>query len=154
MSSLALIAEYFGRKFHPGRILIYVIAISILASPTIIMNIAWQLSFASYAGIMFLSPLLNEYFYGKKSPSFIAEMIIIAISAQLFCAPISIYYYGQISIIGIVANILVTPVIPAVMALTALIGIFPRLITIPFLFLDKSFLSFQIFTINYLSEIK
>ena len=151
VSSMVLTAHYYGRKFHPGRLSAYAIAISMIINPIIIKSLAWQLSLASYGGIMFLSPILKEYFYGK-SASYIGEMIIVAFSAQLFCLPITIYSFGELSVISILANILVTPIIPLVMALTFLGGI--SLKTTPVAFFCKKLLSLQVFVINRLSEIR
>jgi len=153
VSGMSLLAEYFGRKFHPGRLLIYVVAISIFVKPTIITNIAWQLSFASYAGIILFVPLLTTYFYGRGHPSSLAEMIIVSFSAQLACLPISIYSFGYFSVISILANILITPIIPVIMALSFLIGILPAAMIAPLAALDNCLLGYQIFTIQNLSQI-
>ena len=120
---LSLAAWYFGRCFHPLRLLIYVAAISLLIEPSYISNLAWQLSFASYAGIMFLSPVLTKFFYGDKKPNYFANLIIASISAQLFCLPITIYSFGSLSGLALVANVLVTPTIPIVMLLSFFAGI-------------------------------
>lgn len=154
VSGISLFADYCGRKFHPGRLLIYVAAISALLNPRIILNLAWQLSFASYAGIMILAPLLEKYFYGRNKPGFIAEMIIITISAQLFCLPLSVYYFGQFSIVGLLANALVTPVIPCIMLLTFLCGVLPCGISSLIVYIDIFLLSYQINIIQWLSDIK
>ena len=52
----------------------------------------------------------------------IAEIVIVTISAQLLCVPITLYYFGQISLISVVANVLILPTIPVVMGLTLATG--------------------------------
>ena len=154
VSGLVLVASYYGRTIHPGRLFAYVVAISAIINPTIITNVAWQLSFASYAGIIIFTPLVKKYLYGRARPGIIAEMIIVSFSAQLFCLPISLYNFGQFSIIGILANILVTPIIPCIMMLTLLSGTLPIVIASPLVFLDNVMLSYQITIIQNLSSIK
>ena len=154
ISSLILVADYYGRKFHPGRLIVYATAISALVNPPIITNLAWQLSMASYVGIMFLTPVLKMYFYGNRKMSSIAEMVFVTISAQLFCLPISLYYFGQISIVGLLANILVTPVTSTVMLLTFLSGIAPTILAKLLVIPNNAILSYQILVIEQLGKIK
>lgn len=153
ISGMSLLAGYFGRRFHPARLLVYMAAISAIVKPAIISDLAWQLSSASYAGIMFLSPLFLKFFYGRSRPSASAEMVAVTISAQLFCLPISIYYFGHFSVIGLVGNILVTPAIPAVMLLSSLSIALPAPLVAIAVLADKVILSYQLWVIHGLSNI-
>jgi len=40
VSGMSLLAGYYGRKFHPGRLLLYAVAISVLINPVIIKSLA------------------------------------------------------------------------------------------------------------------
>ena len=150
MTTLSLWAWYYGRKFHPARLILYVMAISLILDSSYITNLAWQLSFASYSGIIFITPLLTEFLYGDKKPGYVASLIIASISAQLFCLPFTLYYFGSFPILALVANVLVTPAIPFAMLGTFLLGIthLP-----PLVFLTKQILAFQLAVINYLAAI-
>ena len=134
---LSLIAWYFGRRFHPGRIIIYAATISLLINPSYISNLAWQLSFLSYIGILIVAPILTRYFFDKKVPGFLASTIIQSTSAQILCLPVLIYSYGEFSILGIVANLLISPTIAIAMTLSLFAGLsklanfLPQLIVIP-----------------------
>ena len=123
IAMLSLLTWYFGRKMHPVRTIIYAMAASLIIDPNYITNLAWQLSFASYAGIIIFSPVLTTYLYKDEKPGYFASLIIASISAQLFCLPFTIYNFGSIPCLALVANILVTPTIPIVMLLTFLVGI-------------------------------
>ncbi len=148
---LSLLAWYFGRRFHPARSILYVAAISLIFEPNYITNLAWQLSFASYAGIMFLTPLFIKYFYGNdKTPNYFMNIIIASISAQLFCLPITIYHFGSLSGLAIIANIIVTPTIPIVMLMSFLSGITQFF---PFVFVADKILAFQIASVDALANI-
>lgn len=123
MTILTLVSWYFGRKFQPFRLIIITAAITLLVNPSFITNLGWQLSFASYAGIMLLGPMLTEFFYGEKKPKFFGSMIITTVSATLLVAPISLYHFGSLSLLSIFANILILPTLSIVMGLTFATGL-------------------------------
>ena len=150
MTALSLWAWYYGRKFHPVRLILYVMALSLIYDSSLITNLAWQLSFASYAGIIFITPVLIKFFYGEKQPGFVANIIVASISAQLFCLPLTLYYFGSIPLLALVANVLITPAIPFAMLGTFLLGI----TKIPLLtFATKQILYFQLWIIDGIAAI-
>ena len=153
VSVVSLFASYYGRKFHPGRLLVYAAALSVLIRPTLIADLAWQLSFLSFAGILLITPVLQAYFYGKKPPGWLASMVFATISAQLACLPLSVYTFGQFSIISLVTNILITPLIPIIMVLTFIISIC-QFRFLPLVFINQLFLSYQNSVIGWFSDIK
>ena len=51
-------------------------------------------------------------------------MVITTISATLLVAPISLYYFGSLSLIALAANILILPTLSIAMGLTFATGIF------------------------------
>lgn len=118
--SISLWAWYFGRKIHPARLLLFAAAISLSLNPLYALDIAWQLSFASFAGLLLLAPLIKEFFYGSEKPGFIAESLIQSCCAQLCCLPLSIYTFGSFSMIGLISNLLIPPSIPLAMLLCLL----------------------------------
>ena len=153
VSGLSLWAGYYGRRFHPGRLLLYVAAISLLRSPHYLLDAAWQLSFAAFAGLLLLAPLLQDFFYGEK-PNFIRSSLIQTISAQLCCLPISIYTFGSFSPMGLISSILVSPSIPLAMLLCVVAVIFVGVPGIGSLlaFLARAILSLHVGIINYLNQ--
>lgn len=156
MTILTLSAWYNGHKFQPWRLILITAAITLLINPTFITNLGWQLSFASYAGIMLLGPSIISYFYGEKKPGFVGSMVIITISASLLVAPISLFYFGSLSLISIATNILILPTLSVVMGLVFATGIFAGT---PFLgvavgWLSKLLLDFHMFIIEFLGTKK
>ena len=117
-STLSLLAWYSGRKFTPARIILIVMTITLLIEPGFVTNLGWQLSFASFGGIMILAPRLTEFFYGKNRPGFFAKMLITTAAATIATAPISLYYFGTFSIISFAANLIILPTLPYAMGLT------------------------------------
>ena len=156
MAILALLAWYVGRKFAPWRIILLVAAITLVINPMFIINLGWLLSFASFAGIMILGPQLATFFYGDKQPKFIASTILTTISATLMTLPITLYYFGTLSLISVLANLLILPTLPIAMGLTFLTGTFADLplINTAISFLTTKLLDFHIAVVNFFAEIK
>lgn len=120
---LSLTFSYVGRKWEPWRLILLTMAVTLMIDPTFLTNIGWLLSFGSYIGIMMLTPVVTKFFYGKDEPNKIMEIIIATICAQLLCIPVTLYYFGCISIISVVANLLILPTIPVTMGVTFLTGV-------------------------------
>lgn len=123
MTLLTIAAWYVGRKFEPWRIILLVMAGTLMVEPMFLINLGWLLSFASFGGIMILGPKFTKFFYGGKKPSFVAEMIITTVAATLMTLPIVLYYYGTISLVSVVANLLILPTLPYAMGLVFLTGV-------------------------------
>ena len=150
-SALSLFAWYYGRRFHPVRSLLYVAALSFLISPLRFFNVAWQLSFSSYAGIILIYPLLAKFFYSDKSPGYVATIVLVSIAAQLACLPLSFYYFGSFAVLGVLSNIVVTPLIPIVMLLSFIVALGVRLF--PITFVLNQLLNFQLFAIRSVGDL-
>ena len=123
MSILNLITWYVGRKMEPWRIILIVAGITLMINPMFLIDLGWLLSFASFIGIMIIGPTLTKYFYGERKPNAVASMIITTISATLMTLPITLYFYGTVSLISVIANLLILPTLPWAMGLTFLSGI-------------------------------
>lgn len=124
VAGLALAAWYYGRKFHPLILLPFAAAVTLLVNPGYSKgDLGWQLSFAAFAGVMILAPLLQAYFYGSKKPGNIRQILGETISAQIVTLPILVLAFGQFSNVAVIANILVLPLVPLAMLLTFIAGI-------------------------------
>ena len=124
VTGASLIAWYFGRAIHPFVLLPFIAAITVLARPMFLWaDLAWYLSFAAFAGVIVLAPLLHRYFWHPdKEPGFFRYLIVATFSAQLLTFPIIAITFQQYSLLAIVANILVLPVVPLIMLGTFLSG--------------------------------
>ena len=123
MALLTLIAGYVGRKIAPWRLILIVMAGTLIREPGFVMNMGWMLSFASYAGIMMIGPKMVKFFYGQKKPGFVGSTVVTTIAATMMTLPIVLYYYGQVSLISVVANLLILPTLSYAMGLTFLTGV-------------------------------
>jgi len=121
---LSLAAWYYGRKFHPLVLLPFAVAITVLFNPSYAWgDVGWQLSFAAFAGVMILAPLLQAYYFGAKKPGTLRQILGETVSATICTLPIILYYFGQMSNVAVIANLLVLPLVPLAMLLTFVAGV-------------------------------
>lgn len=153
---LSILAWYVGRKFEAWRILLIAMAVTLLINPMFITNLGWLLSFGSFGGILLLSPVILEFFFGEKKPNKFTEIIVATISAQLLCIPILIYFFGTISLISVVANLLILPTIPFAMGLTFFTGVFDFIPLIGTIFgkVTTILLDYHLVLMNFFAEQK
>jgi len=123
VSMLGIWAWYYGRMFHPATLLAATASVTVLWNPSYAWgDVGWLLSFAAFAGVMIVAPLLRAYFYGRQKPSFIGQILGETVAAQLMTTPIILVVFGQFSLIAVVSNLLVVPLIPLAMLLTFIAG--------------------------------
>jgi competence protein ComEC len=124
VAGLSLAAWYYGRRFHPLVLLPFAAAITIIIDPTYAWNdLGWQLSFAAFAGVMILAPLLQRYFFGDRKPGIIRQILGETVSASIMTMPILILAFGQFSNVAIITNLLILPLVPVAMLLTFIGGV-------------------------------
>lgn len=125
VAGLSLAAWYYGRTIHPLVLLLFAAAITLLISPQFGWNdLGWQLSFAAFAGVIIFAPLIQRYFFGKKEPGVLRQIVGETLSAQIFTLPLIVVAFGVVSNVALVANILILPFVPLAMLLVFLTGIF------------------------------
>ena len=124
VAGLSLVAWYYGRTIHPAVLLVVTAAVSVFVQPSYLWgDVGWMLSFASFAGVMFLAPLLQAYFYGEQKPGIVRQVLGETFSAQLVTLPIVLLAFGVISNVALLANVLVLPFVPLAMLLTFAAGV-------------------------------
>lgn len=124
VAALGLWAWYYGRKFHPVTLIMFVAAITVLVNPYYAWgDLGWQLSFAAFVGVMIVAPLLYVYFLSDRPKSTVSQLLIEAVAAQAMTAPIIMMAFGQFSAIAIVGNLIVLPFVPLAMVLVAVAGV-------------------------------
>ena len=148
MAILTLASWYVGRKIAPWRLILITMAFTLMLNPMFLTELGFLLSFASYIGIMMLGPSISKFFYGEKKPGFVASVIITTVAATLMTLPITLYYFGQVSIISILANLLILPTLPLAMGLTFAAGVFQ------FGFLAEKLLDFHILIVEWLASME
>jgi len=130
VSSLSLLTWYYGRQFHPFVLLPFAAAITVLWQPSYAWgDVGWQLSFAAFAAVMIVGPLLQRYFFGEKEPGMIRQVLGETVAAHIVTIPIVVPVFGLLSNVAIPANILIVPLVPLAMLLTFIVGV--TALTIP-----------------------
>jgi len=123
VAGLSLAAWYYGRKFHPLVLLPIAAAVTLLINPSYGWNdLGWQLSFASFAGVMLIAPLAQAYFFGNKEPGTVRQVLGETVAAQAATLPLVVHTFGTLSNVAIIANLLVLPFVPLAMLFIALGG--------------------------------
>lgn len=140
----------------PLRMIITVMAITLLIKPSFLLNIGWLLSFASYAGIMLVGPELNKFFYGSKKPGLIGSTVLTTVAATIMTLPVTLYFFGAVSLISVFANLLILPTLSYAMGLTFLAGVVAGIPGIETMvgFVATKLLDFHIAVVEFFGEMK
>lgn len=127
MQSTVLVAPIFRRENDGLTSLTAVLAILLLVNPAACASVSLQLSFAAMLGMILVTPKIykplnqkvNSVFKGKEKTQSIsktaAKSIVLGvcatfaatIGALVFTTPISVLYFGYVSLIGILVNVLI-----------------------------------------------
>lgn len=124
VAGLSLLAWYYGRKTHPVTLLLFAAAVTAMVYPPYAWNDAgWALSFAAFAGVIILAPLLHAYFYADKKPGAVGQVILETFAAQVATLPIMLGVFGQLSIVALLSNMMILPFISFGMLFTFIAGV-------------------------------
>ena len=116
MGGLVLLANNSGRLYDSKNSLALVAFLMVLVNPMILRyDIGFQLSFMATIGILYLAPLLKNYF--KKLPPVLnfGETFLMTVSAQIMVLPLILYYFHNLSVVALPANLLILPLVPLAM---------------------------------------
>ena len=131
---VSLLLWYVGERPRPMMAILTSAGATLLIEPLYLFDLGWQLSFASFFGILVLAPMILEFFYGAERPwlpdeerkkteaGAIAKAVVASVAATVMVAPILLFYFGSLSLVSVVANVLILPTIPFAMGLTFLTG--------------------------------
>lgn len=129
VAGLSLGAWYYGRTIHPLVLMPLVAAVTLLINPQYGWgDLGWQLSFAAFAGVIIMAPVLQRYFFGDKPSGTIRQIVGETLSAQIFTLPLLVVAFGVMSNVALLANMLILPLVPLAMLLVFVTGL---LATVP-----------------------
>lgn len=106
MSTIALIAALFERRVNISATILFCAVILILLNPFLIHDVGFLFSLASVVGLIFFPKCFN----GIKS-TFLKENVLPSLTCILFTIPISIAFFGKVSVISLISNIVIVPII-------------------------------------------
>lgn len=157
VASLSLAAWYYGRQFHPFVLLTFAAAITVLWQPSYAWgDLGWQLSFAAFAAVMIVGPLMQRFFFGEKAPGTIRQVLGETVAAHIVTIPIVVPAFGLLSNVAIPANLLIVPLVPLAMLLTFVAGILGLLLPGVAMFVSQPatwLLTYMTETAEYLADL-
>lgn len=104
-----LIGKLIDRDAHSISLLSFVALLMLVYNPAYINDVGFQLSFLVTFGLLTTAPVLFEKV--KKLPNWLSGAIFVPIVAQIWIAPIQMYYFNSFSLYSIFANIAILPFI-------------------------------------------
>lgn len=144
MQILLLLGPALGREGDTVTSLSFALFLLLLQNPNAAMDVGLQLSFLSVAGILTITGRLNEKLFhrfplkkGKTLPRrlynsavrFLVGCVTMSIGAIAFTTPLTVYYFGTVSLISPLANLLTLWAVTALFLLclpaAALGGVLP-----------------------------
>ena len=136
MGGLALFATQIGRRGSGLNSLVIVAAVMALATPFILWDVGFQLSFTATLGLVLFAGSLTLWFErgvaifatplrfapaaAHRLSGPVGEYFLFTLAATLLTLPVILYHFQRLSLISLVANPLVLPVQPALMVLGGL----------------------------------
>src|SRR5205823_14008486 len=115
MAVLALVGVVLGRPRSTASLLGAAVLILLVADPSLVYDIGFQLSVAATAGMVALaSPLAQRL---RFLPKPIALAAGTTLAAQLGVSPVLLYQFHQVPEVTLLANVFAFPAVPAAMLL-------------------------------------
>jgi competence protein ComEC len=116
MGVIVLLAKQVGRTSQVGNVMALTCVLMSLHNPFILIwDAGFQLSFISTLGLVYITPLIRDWFV--RVPEFlgIRESVISTLSAIIATLPLILYQFGRLSIVAPIVNVLILWIIPAIM---------------------------------------
>lgn len=106
MSSVYLVARSTGYYIPTLNLIALAAWILILINYQYIFNLSFQLSFTAVIGIVLIYPIFEKlYFPTGKIGRYILGIVYMGIAAQIALAPLSFYYFNQISLLSPITSV-------------------------------------------------
>lgn len=109
MLLLILAGKLIDRDAHTISLLSFVATILLIYNPAYINDVGFQLSFIVTFGLLTTANIIFEKYKDAKIPDFIIGALLIPVIAQIWVAPIQMFYFNTFSTYSIFANILSMP---------------------------------------------
>ena len=123
MACILLIAAILYREPDIYAAMALSCLILLAASPCMLFNIGFQLSYAATLAIVMLCKNIKKLFRRSFMPNWIAEIIAATLAAQIGVLPITLIYFNKISLIAIIPNVLAVPMLELITILGMLMAL-------------------------------
>lgn len=118
MGAITVFGVWLGRPRDSGRALAAAAILMSVLHPHAVFDIGAQLSFVATAGLIWLLPQVLRGM--RRAPRPLAEAVAVALTAQISTLPLSLYYFGGLSVWSLVANVIIAPLVPVGMLTSGL----------------------------------
>ena len=116
MGIIVLLAKQMGRTSQVGNVLVLTAVVMALQNPLVLIwDAGFQLSFISTCGLVYLTPLIRDWFVRVPEVMGIRESLISTLSAIIATLPLILFQFGRLSIVAPIVNILILWIIPTIM---------------------------------------
>jgi len=102
-----LAGKLMDRDAHSISLLSFVALLMLIYNPAYISDVGFQLSFLVTFGLLVTAPVVFEHL--KSIPNWLSGAIFIPIVAQIWVAPIQMFYFNSFSLYSVFANIASVP---------------------------------------------
>lgn len=152
-----LLGKLIDRDAHSISLLSFVAILMLIYNPAYINDVGFQLSFLVTFGLLITTPVVFERI--KNMPGWLSGAIFIPIIAQIWVAPIQMYYFNSFSLYSVFANILIVPFVTVISfggfisAVISLIKPLAHIVCFLFDFLLNPILNVVVFISDYFSNL-
>jgi len=118
MGCVLLVGQALERRADVYNSLSVAALVVLLASPSQLLDVGFQLSFAAVLSIVSIYPKLDSLikriparFEEIKAVDYVLKLFAVSLAAQLGTLPFTAYYFERFSLVSLVANLVVVPVV-------------------------------------------
>ena len=114
MLILILAGKLIDRDAHSVSLLAFVATVMLLYNPAFINDVGFQLSFIVTFGLLTTASVIFERVQTSKLGNYVLSALLVPIVAQIWVAPIQMFYFNTFSTYSIFANVLSVPFLSVV----------------------------------------
>lgn len=112
MLLFVLAGKLIDRDTHNISLLSFVAVLMLLYNPAYINDVGFQLSFLVTFGLITTADIVSQK--ADKIPNWIKIPVLIPITAQIWIAPVQMFYFNTLSIYSILANLITAPIVSVI----------------------------------------
>jgi len=125
MLSVYIVAKSFARKTNNYNIMAFAAFCLLLYNPFLIWDIGFQLSFLAVAGLIWLQPMILNWWHIEQDWLYkIWGTVAMSLAAQFTTSPFSLYYFHQFPVYFLISNLFILLPIAVLMYMGIIILLF------------------------------
>ncbi|MFM8968028.1 MAG: ComEC/Rec2 family competence protein, partial [Vulcanococcus sp.] len=115
MGAMVFLVQESGRRVRPLGVLLLCVLLILLAAPSWLLDVGFQLSVAATAGLLLSAGPLEESLRGRlpsgRWASWAGPAIAVPLAASLWTLPLQLLHFGALPLYTVPANLLVAPLL-------------------------------------------